>query len=287
MKAYFVTDLHGSISRYKSLRKLLLKDPPDVLLIGGDLLPHHCMRVQDGVKVPWDFVGEYLFEFFGKIRSSLGERYPAVLMILGNDDPKMEEETVRDLEEEGLWIYLDEKQVTVDGTSFFGYSYVPPTPFHLKDWEKYDVSRYVDPGSVSPEEGTRTVPVEKHLVRYQTIQNDLEKMTENLDLQGSVFLFHSPPHDTSLDVIAVEGKMIDHAPLDPHVGSIAIKRFIMAKQPSLTLHGHIHESTRLTGEWKEKIGRTICINGAHDGKELALVKIDLSHPEAAERILLN
>jgi len=34
---------------------------------------------------------------------------------------------------------------------------VPPTPFLLKDWEKYDVSAYVDPGCVSPEEGYHRV----------------------------------------------------------------------------------------------------------------------------------
>ena len=50
--------------------------------------------------------------------------------------------------------------------------------------------------------------------------------------------------------------MIDHIPLDVHVGSIAIKRFIEAKQPMLTLHGHVHESTRLTGNWQQHIGNT-------------------------------
>ena len=29
------------------------------------------------------------------------------------------------------------------------------------------------------------------------------------------------------------------------------------------------EAAGLTGEWKPKLGRTVCINGAHDGPELA------------------
>jgi Icc-related predicted phosphoesterase len=42
----------------------------------------------------------------------------------------------------------------------------------------------------------------------------------------------------------------------------------------LTLHGHIHESTHITGEWKEYIGKTLCINGSTTGNKLALVRIE-------------
>jgi Icc-related predicted phosphoesterase len=80
--------------------------------------------------------------------------------------------------------------------------------------------------------------------------------------------------------------MVDHAPLDVHVGSIAIRRFIEARQPLLTLHGHDHESARLTGAWKERIGRTVCLSAAHDGPELALVRFDLARPADATRELL-
>jgi hypothetical protein len=48
----------------------------------------------------------------------------------------------------------------------------------------------------------------------------------------------------------------------------------------------VHEAARLTGEWKIRIGRTISINGAHDGPELALVRFNLESPEAATRELL-
>ena len=73
---------------------------------------------------------------------------------------------------------------------------------------------------------------------------------------------------------------MDHAPLDVHVGSIAIRRFIEARQPLVTLHGHVHESARLTGAWQDRIGRTVCLSAAHDGPELALVRFDLEQPEA-------
>jgi Icc-related predicted phosphoesterase len=52
------------------------------------------------------------------------------------------------------------------------------------------------------------------------------------------------------------------------------------------LHGHVHEAARLTGEWKIQIGTTVCINAAHDGPELALVRFDLESPQCATRELL-
>jgi Icc-related predicted phosphoesterase len=79
---------------------------------------------------------------------------------------------------------------------------------------------------------------------------------------------------------------VDHVPLDVHVGSIAIKRFIEERQPLLSLHGHIHEAPRLTGAWRERVGRTHCFTAAHDGPELALVRFDLDDLESATRELL-
>ncbi|MEJ2636882.1 MAG: hypothetical protein P8184_16535 [Calditrichia bacterium] len=105
-------------------------------------------------------------------------------------------------------------------------------------------------------------------------------------LINSIFLFHTPPYQTALDRAALDGKMIDYAPLDVHVGSIAVKRFIVGRQPLITLHGHVHESARITGKWQEKIGRTYAFSAAHDGPELALVKFDPEHPEKARRELL-
>jgi Icc-related predicted phosphoesterase len=70
------------------------------------------------------------------------------------------------------------------------------------------------------------------------------------------------------------------------VGSIAIRRFIETRQPLLTLHGHIHESARLSSSWRDFIGRTHCFSAAHDGPELALIQFDPDHLEAATRQLI-
>ena len=79
---------------------------------------------------------------------------------------------------------------------------------------------------------------------------------------------------------------VEHVPLDVHVGSIAIRRFIEERQPLVTLHGHVHESARLTGSWRDRIGRTHLFSAAHDGPELALVRFDLEDPASATRELI-
>jgi hypothetical protein len=48
----------------------------------------------------------------------------------------------------------------------------------------------------------------------------------------------------------------------------------------------VHESARLTGAWRDRIGRTVCLSAAHDGPELALVRFRLDDPAVATRELV-
>ena len=123
-------------------------------------------------------------------------------------------------------------------------------------------------------------------VRHSAISGDLQKLVGDDDLTRGIFLFHTPPHETALDRAAMDGKTIDHVPLDIHVGSIAVRRFIENRQPLTTLHGHIHESSRMTGRWHDRIGHTYMFNAAHDGPELSVVMFDLENPGDAKRELL-
>jgi hypothetical protein len=190
------------------------------------------------------------------------------------------------LADAGLWDHVDQRRVDWEGYRVFGYARVPPTPFLLKDGERYDVSRYVDPGCVAPEEGLRSVPADPHEVRWSTIQQDLDALFGDGALDRAICLFHAPPYDTRLDRAALDGREIDHAPLDVHVGSVAVRRMIEERQPLLTLHGHVHESARITGVWRQRIGRTVALSAAHDGPELALVRFELPDVSRADRELL-
>ena len=280
---FFVTDLHGKVDRYEKLFTQIIEKEPETVFIGGDNLPKASITYNG--KIISRFITDYLAPRLHKIRRKLQDNYPEIFIIFGNDDPKMNLEDLLVLDDD-LIHYIHEKKFSYKDYTILGYANVPPTPFLLKDWEKFDVSHYVDVGSVSPLEGFRTVPPKPHEVEYYTIQKDLQRLTEGIDFSKTIFLFHSPPYKTNLDRAALDGKKFNHVPLDVHVGSIAIKKMIESKQPFLTLHGHIHESSRITKEWKQKIGDTWCFNAALEPPELSIIQFDMENPENAKRIIL-
>ncbi len=280
-RCLFAADLHGHSDRYLKLLAAVQELRPQLVLLGGDLLPPGGLGEKGD-----DFLNGWLAPRLESLRNELGELYPRFAAIFGNDDPRSAEPSMRALESRGLLDYAHGRRVAACGVRIYGYGCVPPTPFRLKDWERYDVSRFIDPGCISPEEGLRSVPVDELETRWGTIKSDLERLAGEDDLSRAVFLFHAPPYRTALDRAALDGRSVDHVALDVHVGSIAVRRFIEARQPLLTLHGHVHESARLTGSWSDEIGRTICLSAAHDGHELALVELDRERPDQARRRLL-
>lgn len=282
----FVSDLHGRLERYEKLWRTIRESSPVAVFMGGDLLPSGPPATERGRAKPGDFMNEFFVQGFEKLRTTMGGLYPAVFLIMGNDDGRREEPKFRGGAENGLWHYVHNGCASFGPYDIYGYAHVPPTPFMNKDWERYDVSRYVPPAGVSPEQGYRSVTCPDNEIRYATIQKDLDRLTKGRNLDNAIVLFHSPPYNTCLDRVGNDGCMIDSVPLDLHVGSIAIRRFIENQQPLLTLHGHIHESARLTGAWRDRLGRTHLFGAAHDGPELSIVRFDLDDLEAASRILL-
>ena len=279
-RSFFISDLHGHIDRYEKLVCEIREHKPKLVFFGGDLLPHGMRR-----RIVEDFTEDFLFPEFSRLMKEMGEEYPRIYLILGNDDPRSEENKFIELGETGVWYYLHDRKDSFAGFAFYGYANVPPTPFRFKDWERYDVSRYIDPGCIPPEEGFRTMEPPTDLA-CATILDELNKLTGDEPMDKSVILFHSPPYKTFLDRAALDGLMVDHVPMDIHVGSIAIMRFIEEKQPWLTMHGHIHESSRITGHWRQVFGNTNAFTAAWDGPELALVDFDLEDPSNAQRRII-
>jgi len=60
-----------------------------------------------------------------------------------------------------------------------------------------------------------------------------------------VLISHTPPRDTRCDVLG-DGR---------HAGSVAVRDFIMERQPAVCLCGHIHESPA-----EDRLGRTVVVN---------------------------
>ncbi len=63
--------------------------------------------------------------------------------------------------------------------------------------------------------------------------------------QKTVLISHNPPKDT----------LCDHIGNNVHVGSVAVRDFILEHQPDICICGHIHESKAM-----DRLGRTIVVN---------------------------
>lgn len=282
LKCIFTSDLHGNKIKYERLFSFIAETSPNAVFLGGDLSRSSLVKEKNNLT----FFSNYISNKLIDLRTSLKDNYPEIFTILGNDDSKIIENEIIKIENNNLWKYVNEKIYKWKDYNIFGYSFVPPTPFLLKDWERYDISRFIDPGSIAPEDGIFTNGIRDPEDNFKTIKKDLEKYAPKMDFNKTICLFHSPPYKTLLDRGDLDDKFIDHVPVDVHLGSMAIYNFIDKNIPIITLHGHIHESTRLTGSWSDRIGRTHCFNGSHDGPGLSIITFNPEDPGSAVRELI-
>jgi Icc-related predicted phosphoesterase len=284
---HFVSDLHGRPGRYRALLEIARLERPAAIFLGGDLFPHELAKGHSLPRGAGGFLDGFLAPRFRQLREDLGTESPRVFLILGNDDARTHEAAILRYASEGLWEYVHRRRVKFGDWVVCGYACIPPSPFQLKDWERYDVSRFVDPGCVHPADGRLTVPMSERDLRLRTIADDLEMLADAGPMDRAICLFHSPPYQTKIDRADLDGKTVDHAPLDVHIGSIAIRRFFEEHAPRLGLHGHVHESARITGSWRDRVGTVPVLSAAHDGPELALVRFDPDAPDEATRSLVD
>lgn len=272
---YFVSDLHGSEDKYKLLAREIIRNKPSFLFLGGDLLPH--VRYSDKQKSNEvnSFIKEFMFPLFQNLQKQMGCNYPEVFLIAGNDDYKSDMPGFEHGVQKELWKFLNSNKVRFGPYHIYGYSYVPPTPFRIKDWEKYDIDGSISPGCLPPEDGYRSVPPTQ--ADSKLISDDLEILIGNDAMDRAIFIFHSPPNDSLLDKIKEQES----------IGSKAIRRFIDNQQPYITLHGHAHESSTITGYWNQQFGRTHSFSAAYQGNELSLVIFQIDNPAQSERKLIS
>ena len=155
----FVSDLHGHRERYQNLIKWIEEKKPNAVFIGSDILPGGSSINNTVIDTQKDSIRQFIIPEFQKLKKHLQLNYPQIFIIMGNDDPRIEEDNLLYGDTKGLWHYSHNRHFQFEQYTVFGYSYIPPSPFMLKDWERYDVSHFVDVGSVSPENGYYTVPV--------------------------------------------------------------------------------------------------------------------------------
>jgi uncharacterized protein len=281
MKILYTSDLHGESRLYEELLALARSSSAEIIALGGDLLPSFAptKRYEDMIPYQKTFIDQSLLPLFHRITDTTPVK--KFFAIPGNWDlgyPFLFEKPLEAL------VDLNQKAYRLEnGYELIGYPFVPPTPFRPKDYEKMD-----DPESPwppqknpsyirSPDRLDRISPVDPHayLRQRETIRADLNDLVKPIDFKRAIYIMHSPPFGTRLDLIQ-DGN---------YAGSRSITGFIERNQPHLTLHGHIHESPELSGAYFDRIGETLCINPgqpAFTGRgitKLSAVIFEIEDPE--------
>ena len=256
MKVLFTSDLHGETRLYHQLFDLSQRASAEILILGGDLLPSFApsKRYEDMIPNQKTYVDQFLLPFFKTLIEKRLARL--IFLIPGNWDlgyPYLFRDPVENR------VDLSQKVCRLPGGyELIGYPFVPPTPFRPKTYEKMDdrESPWLPQKNPSyirlAEQDDQLTPIDPHVYLRQggTIGEDLRSLENPTDLKKTIYVMHSPPYGTRLDLIR-EGH---------HVGSKAIRTFIERNQPLLTLHGHIHESLEVSGSFVDEIGETISVN---------------------------
>ena len=234
----FASDFHGIEIHYKRLFDYILKRSIPNVIFGGDLCPGGLPRAQINkmIELQKDFLQNYFLNSLNKIKRKMPKFRCYVIM--GNDDFRVNMDILLAAERTGVIQTIHQKIIPLEDWQLIGYSFVQPTPFLLKDWEKYeDASQLIDPISMPPEQGFRSTTVKE----TNTIEEDLKNMANIMENRKTIFVSHAPPYKTLLDQSSINKYKYEGLKLDKNLGSTSIRRFIENNQPDITLHGHIHE----------------------------------------------
>jgi Icc-related predicted phosphoesterase len=295
-KILFTADLHGNEFQYKKLVDYAIEISADSIVIGGDIAPKRFFIPpsefynSESYIIPGQrlFLDKELPKFLKRIKKKLPNS--RVFMMMGQDDCAANLD-VLEKNDPGLFRLIHEKRLKLTKDfDILGYSYVPITPFGIKDWDKYDLTEvpsdmlsnyekrktdYNLHGLKSTKNGWLDFQFTPEMEKVDSIQKDLEKQPFSENTGKTVYVFHSPPDNTNLDVDYEKN----------HLGSMAVRLFIEKYQPYLSLHGHIHETVQCSGDYKQKIGKTLCLtsgNGNHNS-ELSVLVFDLYETQNVTR----
>ncbi len=276
----YTSDLHGHMDLYRAAGEAAVRTRADALIFGGDL----CQGTPSGasLRLPIE-QAEFILHRLSPLLEKWKQAHPGlrIFAIPGNDDcqtvlPALEELGMNDLIEN-----LHQETRTLGAYTLMGLSFVPPTPFHLKDFERWDDAPDQDSDSYSyrclmgtPRGFIGIEDFRAYLDSLPSIKQELQRFSVK-DPEHTLAVIHTPPFNTRCDML-FDGRRI---------GSKAVRNWIEKNQPCLTLHGHIHESPKLSGTFFDRIGATTIINPGCDHARSYLVFIDLDNPAELEHSL--
>ena len=251
MKIIATSDVHQMASKWKASAKLCQDVKPDIFLVAGDIFPKN-----DGIRPQVLWINK-----LKKYAQQIKDAGVKLVLMLGNDDNQLLIPDMIQGDKDGLWYYVADKVIHIDGYDFVGMPWVPDYPFGYKYWCKgeFDNKLRIDPKQICKplliDDNNKFVKI-KGYKQYLTDKGSIDAALNSLasqvkDMNKSIWLIHAPPSSYDLDVCAGGDR----------VGSNAVLKFIIDHQPLLTIHGHIHESPIYSDVWKAQIGNTLAIQG--------------------------
>ena len=276
----YTSDLHGVLDLYRGAGEAALRLHADALIFGGDLCPGTPSAKSQWLPVQQP---EFLLQRLSPLLGEWKQAHPAlrVFAIPGNDDCQTVLPAMEELEMKGLLENLHQKARTLGAYTLVGLSFVPPTPFNLKDFERWDEGpeamsdSYSYRGVMGTPRGFAVIDdFRSYLDSFPSLAQELKRIPI-IDPAHTVAVIHTPPFNTHCDVL-FDGR---------HIGSRAVRSWIEKNHLRLTLHGHIHESPKLSRSFCDRIGSTTVINPGCDHTRAHLVLVDLDNPSELEHSL--
>jgi len=273
MRIAYASDLHGNLEHYRELFELAERDECRAVILGGDLSPKKFSKTEI-IGFHREFYETQLFPLFAEFKDRIQDL--SIYVIMGNDDCAPNAEI---FDKSGLAHWIHQRTMELEpGLLILGYSCVDITPFFLKDFERWD--KPAPYKKLRTLRGVRSSTCGSRLVDFSfpenpqdTIEDELAPFVNELSGKDFIWVAHCPPHESNLDKMA----------MGHHVGSEAVRDFIEHTHPLVSLHGHIHESPRMTGSFHDEIGTTLAINAGQDFKTLQAVVFDTANPRGTLR----
>lgn len=283
MNMLFTSDTHVHPGHLHRILKAAAALRPELLVLGGDLIPDWRRTIRDSIPSHRAWVQEKLLPAVQRFRRSFpGTR---VFLDLGNDDlaaaaPLLEAGDGIDFE------LLHLKVVEVSpGLALAGYMAVNPTPFLIKDREKPDCRDWTGlevmgvrrEGEATASGAARPAVLDP---ASGTLEDDLDLLSEVLlsprwSSHDFLFVSHCPPRSTALDLTSMH----------THVGSLAVRRFIERWSTTgrlrASFHGHIHESPWMSGRVTHSFCTTPSFNVGQESRLLRALLLDTDDPAAS------
>lgn len=277
MRVVYTSDLHGHLALYRAAGEAAARYSADALIFGGDLCP--VTPSASNIYLPQSQPA-FLLRELQPLLSEWKNAQPRlrIFAIPGNDDCQTILPALAELESQGLLENLHCATKTLGEYTLVGLSFVPPTPFAIKDFERRDLSD-------DRVEGIQTAwsmlgcahGFERigDFAAYLRVQPSIEEELDGLPVTEparTVAVVHSPPFGTVCDLLLNR----------EHIGIRALRRWIERRQPLLTMHGHIHESPWVSGKFCQRLGATTIVNAGCDYERPHLIFVDLSNPAEIE-----